>query len=202
MARIELTRKTIDPLTGSDVIEKRVFKLNADADPTMSVVFHKTADLLGIKTFDRANPHVYRKLAVLYNWAAEKAKSNDPDKVFDKLEDYRAKLGLNMLGNELVDTLYRNIRLELDRNAEAVEAEFRQRGIDEINKDLKHDAKRALRVRRDREQENESIKVQERIARRHATKAVRVWEDSLIKDRNIKIKVIEDTHLEERKEVL
>lgn len=202
MTRIELTRKTIDPLTGSDVIEKKVFKLNANADPTMSVVFHKTADLLGVKTFDRANPHVYRKLAVLYNWAAEKARSNDPDRVFNKLNDYRSKLGLNVIGQELVDSLYRNIRFELDRNAEAVEAEFRQQGIDEINKDLKHDAKRASRVRRDREQEDESIKVQERVANRHANKAVRVWEDSLIKDRNIKIKVIDDTHLEEHKETL
>lgn len=161
MSRIELTRKTIDPLTGSDVIEKRVFKLPANADPTMSVVFHKTADLLGIKTFDRTNPHVYRKLAVLYNWAADKAKSNDPDKVFDKLEGYRAKLGLNVLGNELVDTLYRDIRLELDRNAG--KAEMRLQEEAGVAGELQNTDAGEL--------------------------SAQAWEDSASKDRNIKVRV-------------
>lgn len=201
MSRIELRRKTIDPLTGSDVIEKRVFKLAADADPTMSVVFHKTADLLGIKTFDRANPHVYRKLAVLYNWAAEKAKSNDANKVFDILDAYRAKLGVSVLGLELVDTLYRKVRLEVDRSEELAEREAQRRGIAGINKELREDAKRTSEIKGEQRKGQE---VQGMLDARAGDKeqiTVQAWKDSLIKDRNIKIKVISDTHLEERKEV-
>lgn len=202
MSRIELTRKTIDPLTGSDVIEKRVFKLPANADPTMSVVFHKTADLLGIKTFDRTNPHVYRKLAVLYNWASEKAKSNDADKVFDTLDAYRSKLGVNVLGLELVDTLYRKVRLEVDRNKETAEREAQNEGIKRINEDLKTDTKRTAELKVERKHGEQTQEVLDTRAKLKGDISVQAWKDSLIKDRNIKIKVIEDTHLEERKEVL
>ena len=136
MPEIKLKVKTIDPITGSDVIEKKVININPN-DPYNSIEFHKIADALGVKRFDRLNHHISDKLAVVYNYISNLIGSNDVDKIVDATLRFQKNTGTsNLQGAELVTKMYRIVRLDMDRkHAESKQQEALKKA-EELKKDL------------------------------------------------------------------
>lgn len=194
---LELSSKRIDPKTGSEYKEKKVFRLDADGNPTNSIVFHQTADLLGIKAFDRINPHVYRKLASIYNWAVGETGTNDPDTVVSAINSYRSKLGVTYLGKELLDHIYRNVRLEEDRQTYEEKQSQKQEQIKRLNENFKKEGKRASEIKKEalthkKAVEEDSVKSEKRVQ-----ETVEAWQRALPKDNSIKVKVVKETSVRE-----
>jgi hypothetical protein len=147
MPEIKLKVKTIDPITGSDVITKRVISINPN-DPYNSIEFHKIADALGVKRFDRLNHHISDKLAVVYNYISKLIDSNDVEKIVDATLRFQKNTGTtNYLGSELITKMYRIIRLDMDRkNAENKRQEAIKKA-EELSKDLLSKKDRSIELK-------------------------------------------------------
>ena len=190
--QFELSRKRIDPVTGSEYKEKKVFKLDASGNPTESIVYHQTADLLNIKAFDRINPHVYRKLAVIYNWAVGETGSNDPDVVVAAINSYKSKLGVSYIGKELLDHIFRNVRLEEDRKTYEEKISQKEEQIKRIDQSIKVEGKRADELKKDSAKHQKDVQKDSEESQKRIQETLEAWRSALPKDNSIKVKVAKE----------
>ncbi len=134
--RVVVSKKTIDPLTGSDVVSKRTIFVSEN-DPYNSIIYHKLADMLGIDRYNRTDHELARKVAFIYNYYS---RLKGEDKAVTFIDNIKHKLNLSW--RDAVDTLYRDARLKGLEEAEILKAKDRDKGLKNINKDFKEDSKR------------------------------------------------------------
>lgn len=190
MPEIQVTKKTIDALTGGDIVTKRFFKID-ESDPNNSLEYHKFADLLGVNRLDRLNPHVSGKLALLYNWAATKARSNNLENLADFMNT--AKSGLPFLGLELVTNLYRKARFEMERSKEEQKEDAASEHHKDVMSAFNKDSKRAHDLRGEDLRNKGEVKDDNKRMERLAKETYASFESSLPKERGINIKVIDSS---------
>lgn len=78
--------------------------------------YHKTAEFFDIAYDDRRDQSLFEKIGLIQEWAKQKAKSNDPVDTLSEINALKKRLGLQMVGKELVTKLHRYIRLSMDRD--------------------------------------------------------------------------------------
>lgn len=188
MAQVQVVKKSIDPLTGSDIVTKRFFNIDEN-NPNNSLEYHKFADLLGVNRLERLNPHLSGELALLYNWASNKTKSNDLDKMGRFID--KARQGQNILGPELVKNLYRMARFDM----QSAEYEGKDKASDNnenrLAKEYRKDSSKAEDLRNQKEILHEIKSKNARKVGRITAKTYRDFEKDLPKERNLKVKILE-----------
>lgn len=105
--------KIVDYRTGDTSVVRDTFIDEHTTDS--SVRFNRLANILGIDKYARLNRDLTNKLSFLYNKIA-KIVGDDPHKVANALEVFKKNTRANNLnGREMVDSIYRILRLENDR---------------------------------------------------------------------------------------
>ena len=89
-------------------------KLDFKYDPE----YQRFAAFMGIDPHKRRDIRVAQKLARLYDWGKEKAKSDESDKIMAKIEGFRKDLGVSITGETLVDFLYQRTALDTSKSTE------------------------------------------------------------------------------------
>lgn len=105
--------KIVDYRTGDVQVIRDTFIDEHTTDS--SVRFNRLANLLGLDKYARLNKDLSYKLTFLYNKVA-KIVGDDPHKVANALEVFKKNTRANNLnGREMIDSIYRIMRLESDR---------------------------------------------------------------------------------------
>jgi len=105
--------KIVDFRTGDTKVVRDTFIDEHSTDH--SIRYNRLANLLGLDKYARMNKDLSHKLTFLYNKMA-KIVGDDPHKVADALEVFKKNTRSNNLnGREMVDSIYRILRLESDR---------------------------------------------------------------------------------------
>lgn len=190
MPEIQVTKKTIDALTGGDIVTKRFFKID-ESDPNNSLEYHKFADLLGVNRLDRLNPHVSGKLALLYNWAVNNSKSNELSSLASFIN--KAKGGISVLGFELVTSLYRKARFEMERSNQ----DQKDRTEIESRKDMasafRKDSEKARVLRKEGQDNKQAVESENKKMEGLIKETYASFEASLPRERGINVKVIDSS---------
>ena len=144
--QIKLERRRVDPKDGSVSLEKKIVNIS-EKDPYNSIEYHKICDALGIKKFDRIDPHITEKLATVYNYVANLLKTNDVLRIEKAINNFRKNAELNAEGVELVDKIYRTVREDILKTREKeAEREALERQ-EEMLISLKSKSERAAELR-------------------------------------------------------
>lgn len=105
--------KIVDPITGNTSIVRDTFVNEYTTDS--SVRFDRLCNLLGLDKYARMNKDLSSKVSFLYNKMA-KIVGDDPYKIADAVEVFKKNTRSNNLsGRDMIDSLYRILRLESDR---------------------------------------------------------------------------------------
>ena len=105
--------KVVDYKTGNVQIIRDTFIDEHSTDH--SIRFNRLANLLGFDKYARMNKDLSYKITFLYNKVA-KIVGDDPHKVANAIEVFKKNTRANNLnGRDMIDSLYRIIRLEADR---------------------------------------------------------------------------------------
>lgn len=103
----------VNPRTGDTQIIRDTFIDEHSTDS--SIRFNRLANLLGLDKYARLNRDLTYKLTFLYNKVA-KIVGDDPHKIANALEVFKKNTRANNLnGREMIDSIYRIMRLENDR---------------------------------------------------------------------------------------
>jgi len=89
--------------------------------------YHRFASFLGVDRLKRDNKKLADKMAVIYDWAKDKLGRDDPSAIINKVREYQNGLGVTFSGETLVNYLYRNARLDIDRSKKARIAEIKDK---------------------------------------------------------------------------
>lgn len=77
--------------------------------------YQRASEFLGVNKYDRENADVANKISFIDDWAAKESKSADPNSKLWTIEGLRKKLGFQFIGKNLVNEMYKHIRLDQDR---------------------------------------------------------------------------------------
>lgn len=75
-------------------------------------LYHRMAGFLGVDRYTRENIDLAKKISFIYDWAKLKVGRDDPDSIMQVLHQLQRRLGVNSVGEELLNSLYRSVRLE------------------------------------------------------------------------------------------
>jgi hypothetical protein len=197
MPEIQVRHKEIDILTGNEKMVNRVFKIN-ESSPENSIEYHKLADLMRINGFDRLNPHISTKLALIYNWAASTTNSNDVEKICNYVNKCAKNLGVMEVGKGLVDGLYRVARFDMQSADYDERLKGSKEAIKAINNDLRGDKKDARDLRKQAGNVNKTTEQLNKDTERTTKEAYKDFKEQLPSESKIRIKVLDQGPLVER----
>jgi len=173
MPEIKLQQKVIDPATGSEHIEKRVFNIS-ESDPYNSIEFHRVCDVLDVKRFDRLDHHVSVKVAVIYNYLAHILKTNDVSEIEKAVDRFKKSTEAgNTTGPELVSRMYKVIRLDMDAKGIEERKQMVQESANRLSDELVKDSDRAEELRKSGEKTRKTKEKTEKESKQRTDKRVK-----------------------------
>lgn len=101
--------------------------------------YHRTAEFLGIDKYDREDYETANRVAFLVDWAKEQNNNDDYLKAVVKLDELRRDLGVTYQGRLLVNSLYQQVRVMLDRQRveDKIVAEQKQKVVQQAEEQVK-----------------------------------------------------------------
>ena len=83
------------------------FNLNPD--------YHRMSDFLGVNVYDRNDHELAKKVDFIKEWASKKTGKKDLTNVLWEVRNLQKSLGHNFIGKPLIVEMYKNLRLDQDR---------------------------------------------------------------------------------------
>ncbi|MBM4401846.1 MAG: hypothetical protein FJ044_01215, partial [Candidatus Cloacimonetes bacterium] len=104
-----------------DIISQEPYKYSLD--------YHQFADFLGLDRETKEDFKTAKKVAFIYDWAKEIVGRDDRDTIMSAIRDYQKGLGVNFVGQKLVDYLYQQVRLDMSSGHPKIVEKLSQRQV-------------------------------------------------------------------------
>jgi hypothetical protein len=78
--------------------------------------YHMFADFMGLDRNKRMDHRIAQKLMLLYDWASRQAGKDSINSVINHIGKTKKDMGVSHTGKLLVDTMYQQVRLSIDRH--------------------------------------------------------------------------------------